>query len=77
MNAHVRPASRRLKIAVIGSGISGASAAWALNTVHDVTLYESQARAGGHTATVDVDYNGFGLRSTPASSSITNRITPI
>ncbi|MDR9782186.1 NAD(P)/FAD-dependent oxidoreductase [Rhizobium redzepovicii] len=58
MNAHFRPASRRLKIAVIGSGISGASAAWALDPVHDVTLYESQARAGGHTATVDVDYDG-------------------
>ncbi|MGO8506453.1 FAD-dependent oxidoreductase, partial [Rhizobium leguminosarum] len=26
--------------------------------VHDVTLYESKARAGGHTATVDVYYNG-------------------
>lgn len=58
MNAHFRPAPRRLRIAVIGSGISGASAAWALNPVHDVTLYESQARAGGHTATVDVDYDG-------------------
>ncbi|MGO7904075.1 NAD(P)/FAD-dependent oxidoreductase [Rhizobium leguminosarum] len=58
MNAHFRPAPRRLRIAVIGSGISGASAAWALCQVHDVTLYESKARAGGHTATVDVDYNG-------------------
>ncbi|PDT15940.1 NAD/FAD-binding protein [Rhizobium sp. J15] len=58
MNAHFRPAPHRLKIAVIGSGISGASAAWALNPMHDVTLYESQARAGGHTATVDVDYDG-------------------
>ncbi|MGO7954811.1 NAD(P)-binding protein, partial [Rhizobium ruizarguesonis] len=53
MNAHFRPAPRRLKIAVIGSVISGASAAWALCQVHDVTLYEIQARAGGHTATVD------------------------
>ncbi|OWV79541.1 NADH-ubiquinone oxidoreductase subunit 6 [Rhizobium sp. R634] len=59
MNAHFRPAPRRLKIAVIGSGISGASAAWTLNPVHDVTLFESQARAGGHTATVDVDYDGY------------------
>lgn len=48
----------RLKIAVIGSGISGASAAWALNERHDVTLYEKSSRLGGHTATVDIDYDG-------------------
>jgi predicted NAD/FAD-binding protein len=48
----------RMKIAVIGSGVSGASAAWALNPVHDVTLYEKADRAGGHTATVDIDYDG-------------------
>lgn len=49
---------RRRKIAVIGSGISGSAAAWALNPSHDVTLYESADRPGGHTATVDVDYDG-------------------
>ena len=59
MNAHFGSTPRRLKIAVIGSGISGASAAWALREVHQVTLYEKQARPGGHTATVDVDYEGF------------------
>lgn len=61
MNAHfhlVRPPETRLKIAVIGSGISGASAAWALNPVHDVTLFEKNDRPGGHTATVDIDYDG-------------------
>lgn len=63
MNAPVPPHglprfTRRLKVAVVGSGISGASAAWALDRVHDVTLYEAADRPGGHTATVDIDYDG-------------------
>ena len=48
----------RLKIAIVGSGITGSSAAWALHKVHDVVLYEKDNRPGGHTATVDIDYNG-------------------
>ncbi len=48
----------RKKIAVVGSGISGASTAWALNSCADVTLYEASSRPGGHTATVEVDYDG-------------------
>ncbi len=57
----VPPTGRRKKIAVIGSGISGSSAAWALSMQHDVTLYEKDARPGGHTATVEIDYNGTPL----------------
>lgn len=52
------PPGGRLRIAVIGSGISGSSAAWALAPVHDVTLYEKNDVAGGHTATADIDYDG-------------------
>ncbi|WP_428672573.1 NAD(P)/FAD-dependent oxidoreductase [Roseibium sp.] len=43
-----------LKIAVIGSGISGLSAAWLLAKNHQVTLYEADDRLGGHANTVDV-----------------------
>ncbi len=48
----------RRKIAIVGSGVAGASAAWALNPFCDVTLYEAAERAGGHTATVEADYDG-------------------
>lgn len=41
-----------LNIAVIGSGVSGLSAAWLLNQSHSVTLYEQANRIGGHSNTV-------------------------
>jgi predicted NAD/FAD-binding protein len=45
---------RELRIAVIGSGISGLSAAWLLSKRHHVTLFEADSRIGGHSHTVDV-----------------------
>ncbi len=47
-------AIRPLRIAVIGSGISGLSSAWLLSQQHRVTLFEKDDRLGGHSNTVDV-----------------------
>ncbi|MFN4140555.1 NAD(P)/FAD-dependent oxidoreductase [Aestuariivirga sp.] len=45
-------------IAVVGSGISGLSAAWLLSQKHRVTLIEADNRPGGHSNTVDCEVNG-------------------
>ena len=44
-----------MRIAVIGSGISGLGAAWLLAPRHEVHLFESRPRLGGHTHTVLVE----------------------
>ena len=46
--------ARRERVAVVGSGISGLTAAYVLQQRYDVTLYESAGRLGGHTDTHDV-----------------------
>lgn len=50
--------SEKRKIAIIGAGISGLGAAWSLRSTADVTVYEKESRVGGHSHTVDVDYDG-------------------
>jgi len=49
---------RPLDIAVIGTGISGLSAAWLLSQSHNVTVYEASDRIGGHSNTVDFEHRG-------------------
>ncbi len=42
-----------MRVAVVGSGVSGAACAWLLARRHDVTVFEGDTRAGGHTDTYD------------------------
>ena len=45
-----------MKIAVIGAGISGLGAAYAMAGTHDVHVYERDDRIGGHANTVDATF---------------------
>jgi len=54
-----------MRIAVVGSGIAGLGAAWALARVHDVTVFEAGTYLGGHAHTVEID---DGPRSVPVDT---------
>lgn len=47
--------SQRQRIAIVGSGVAGLVSAHVLGPHHDVTIFESDGRLGGHANTVDVD----------------------
>ena len=47
-----------MKIAIVGTGISGLTAAYLLHKDHDITVIERETSIGGHTATIDVQHNG-------------------
>lgn len=47
-----------MKIAVIGAGISGLTAAYVLQKEHEVTVFEAGDSIGGHTATKDIEIEG-------------------
>ncbi|MFC3714560.1 NAD(P)/FAD-dependent oxidoreductase [Luteimonas soli] len=47
-----------MRIAVVGSGISGLASAWLLSRRHEVVLFERNDYLGGHTHTHDIDLHG-------------------
>jgi uncharacterized protein len=51
------PEKRRLmgSVAIVGTGIAGMAAGYFLRNAHDVTFYEKNSYAGGHTNTVLID----------------------
>lgn len=48
-------AGKKLNIAVIGSGVAGLTAAYILNRNYNVTVFEKNDYAGGHTHTIVID----------------------
>jgi predicted NAD/FAD-binding protein len=46
-----------MKIAIIGSGISGMGAAYLLNKDHQITVFEKNNYIGGHSRTKNINYN--------------------
>jgi predicted NAD/FAD-binding protein len=47
-----------MRVAVIGTGIAGNAAAWALSKRYPITVYDREIRPGGHSHTVTIDYDG-------------------
>lgn len=47
-----------MRIAIVGSGISGLTCGYLLHRQHEITLFESDQRIGGHTHTFPVEYQG-------------------
>ena len=50
-----------MRVAVIGTGIAGNAAAWALSKHYPITVYDREIRPGGHSHTVSIDYDGTAL----------------
>jgi predicted NAD/FAD-binding protein len=49
---------RGQRLAIVGTGIAGLTAAWLLRDEHAITVFEADDRIGGHGHTVDVEADG-------------------
>lgn len=70
-----RNGAGRRRIAVIGAGVSGLVAAHLLAERHQVTVFESELRAGGHAHTVDVAVPGGGSVPVDVGFMVFNEMT--
>ena len=50
----MNPTETRPRVAVVGAGVSGLTAAYLLQPTHHVTLFDADDRLGGHAHTHDV-----------------------
>lgn len=65
-----------MKIAVVGTGIAGLSAAWLLSERHEVTVFEQERRIGGHSNTVEAPRaDGSGTVPVDTGFIVFNRAT--
>lgn len=65
---------KRERIAIVGTGISGMACAHFLGRHHEVTLFEKDARVGGHSHTVMVE-EGNGQVSLDTGFMVYNEVT--
>ena len=47
-----------MRIAIVGGGAAGLSAAWILSRSHEVVVFEANSYLGGHANTIDVTVGG-------------------
>ena len=62
------------RIAIVGSGISGLGAAWALHKDNDIVVFEADSRIGGHSNTVDAATTS-GVTSVDTGFIVYNEVT--
>lgn len=65
-----------MRIAVVGSGISGMSAAWLLSGEHEVDVLEREDTLGGHTRTLDIEVDGRALTADTGFMVFNHRTYP-
>ena len=71
-----------MRVAVVGTGISGNAAAWTLSKHYPVTVYDRELRPGGHSHTVSIDYDGTPITARFIASAIGDhqdhlKVTPL